>query len=282
MATFVWLCGFDPRTLRSTDLPDTLVEAPYLHQRLSLAGVPTLPATDVGRCHRSGNAFAIYGLLRVRRGTAWSGSLTQWQSAGHVQHKFLGCPSDAYSIVVEQAYPFQQPLAVYTQQVRRGNRYVELNIEMRCRSMVFWPTAEASLLRQVVAVPDTEVVAAPDMAAILRDANWRESIQAIQVAMPLVHGIMSGHVQDIVLLARWPRLWPDFPIPLQATQPPRVETDVTCSPAFWQEMLATLRQCAPALRAQMGEEGCKPLADMAERLECVWSSELPLFLMHYS
>jgi hypothetical protein len=102
------------------------------------------------------------------------------------------------------------------------------------------------------------------------------------VAMPIVDGIMSGHVQDIVLLARWPRLWPDFPIPQQATQPPRVETDVTCSPAFWQEMLATLRQYAPALRAQMGEEGCKPLADMAERLECVWSSELPLFRMHYS
>ena len=80
MATFVWLCGFDPRTLRSTDLPATLVEAPLLHLRLSLAGVPTLPATDAGlRGHDafasgSGDAFAINGLLRVRRGAAWAGS----------------------------------------------------------------------------------------------------------------------------------------------------------------------------------------------------------------
>jgi hypothetical protein len=281
MATFVWLCGFDPRSLRSSDLNATLAEAPLLHIRLSQAGVPTLPATDAGlRGHDAfvsgrANAFAIYGLLRVRRGTAWAGSLTPWQSAGHVQHKYLGCQPDAYSIVVEQAFPFQQPLAVYTRSMPTWrNRDVELKIELRSQSMVFWPMAEASLLEQVAAVPDTEVVAVRDMAAILLDAKCSDRIQAIQVAMPIVDGIMKGHVQDIVLLARWARLWPDFPIPQQATQPPRAETAVTCNHALWQEMLETLRKYAPA--------DCKALADMAERLECVWSSELPLFRMHYS
>jgi len=147
----------------------------------------------------------ICGFLELAPGTPYIGPLTPWTEATFAQHRCLGAPNDAYSLEVLSARWFEKPAQVFMRLSRSG----EKRIQLRPKSMVFFPSALQMLLKQrLVVAPQCENTAAY---ALSRHGISPDDIVAIQVAAPLVEQLQKERLKHLVLRASWPAVNAGFP-----------------------------------------------------------------------
>ena len=153
------------------------------------------------------------GLALVEPGGVWDGPLSPWPEGAAMQRMYHQQATDAYTaeVVSVGKNPRAQPLFLR----RDGARGLEVAINLSPSSMVFQPSGQKRL-EALLSLPGP-------------GHEHPLPLYAVQFPMPVAELLLNQTISHAVLLARWTRLWPDFPSPDWHPRPPDARPPVDLS-----------------------------------------------------
>ena len=151
-------------------------------------------------------AQKVLGVLAVRPGKQYEGPLTAWTSEESAGWAVWGHPSDAYSVVVEDAVTFVEPPEVTNASFARGNLEVHL-----------FPVTAAStqaLQQHRVRATDARETTLLDFVVEHLGSWFTTPPLCVRLPAPVAVLAVCGQLRHVMLLGRWPckqRLFLTYP-----------------------------------------------------------------------
>ncbi len=276
----VWLCSFDLAEVRISQLGvdeacrgavrrRSRILTPRVLEHLRRGGA-VVQATP------SGAPFRIEGLLEVAAGTLWNGPLTPWSDGALLQHRFLGEPLDAYTVVVTERHQFKNSQAIFSRVAENGR---ERRLQVSRGNMVSTPVAEEALWQQLLRDRGGRTPHSGGSGRTPHSGGRtpQRPTKAVLVARPFAEPLLSGVWDGFVWLARWPALWESYPPRTFRESAPRVgeRTDnsavSSCTLERWAQQL---RSWVPAAVEAHGAQARKDLEHMVRGLQSLGGAAL--------
>ena len=178
----------------------------WLNERLSRAGVQRAARSD------GVLSFAAVGLVRLRAGACYEGTLTNWSKECDVMYKYFLQPQDAFELVVESTFCLDDPQPIYHKIDSRGRVSKISSLDG-----AYHP---CGLSDQIIGAKPGCLLRGGECTAADIARAWGvpqaefSNIVGISLVAEICQLVMKGEWVSILQLARWPRsltLIPDYP-----------------------------------------------------------------------